>query len=63
MKSAYLEYRLLNGTMSRYIEDRKRLVDALEKFWSVWLWRWDVQKSGCGGVDFDQLLGCESACI
>ncbi|KAG0149072.1 hypothetical protein CROQUDRAFT_59882 [Cronartium quercuum f. sp. fusiforme G11] len=57
MKFGYLEYRLLNGSMSRYTTCRKKLVDALEKFWSVWLWRWDIQRSGCGGVDFDQLLG------
>lgn len=57
LKSGYLEYRLLNGIMSKYTNSRKELIDKLERFWSVWLWRWDVQKSGCGGVDFDQYLG------
>ncbi|EGG07944.1 uncharacterized protein MELLADRAFT_85270 [Melampsora larici-populina 98AG31] len=57
LKSGYLEYRLLHGIMSKYTNSRKELIDMLERFWSVWLWRWDVQKSGCGGVDFDQYLG------
>ncbi|KAH9811559.1 hypothetical protein DFH28DRAFT_1084836 [Melampsora americana] len=61
LKSGYLEFRLLNGIMSRYTNSRKELIDILERFWSVWLWRWDVQKSGCGGVDFDQYLGCDLA--
>lgn len=51
------EYQLLFGSMSSYVTNREALVERLEKFWSVWLWRWNVGKTGCGGTDFDELFG------
>ncbi|KAA1127749.1 hypothetical protein PGTUg99_001488 [Puccinia graminis f. sp. tritici] len=58
LSSAAQEYHLLHGSMSLLLPNKLHaLRERLEKFWSVWLWRWNVGKTGCGAVDFNELFG------
>ncbi|MBW0535998.1 hypothetical protein O181_075713 [Austropuccinia psidii MF-1] len=64
LSSGIQEYHLLNGSMSRLSNNRHDLVKRLERFWSVWLWRWNVEKTGCGAIDFDEYFGAlQSHCL
>ncbi|KAI8444866.1 hypothetical protein BY996DRAFT_8047131 [Phakopsora pachyrhizi] len=55
LRKAYLEYQILNGSISSQVDDRRRL--SLELFWNAWIRRWDLERSGCGIVDFDEYFG------
>ncbi|PLW11172.1 hypothetical protein PCASD_17671 [Puccinia coronata f. sp. avenae] len=58
LASAAQEYLLLHGSMRLPLRNNlQQLRETLEKFWSVWLWRWNVGKTGCGAVDFHELFG------
>ncbi|KAI9601527.1 hypothetical protein H4Q26_001349 [Puccinia striiformis f. sp. tritici PST-130] len=59
LASAAQEYLLLHGSMSLLLAKNHldELRGRLQKFWSVWLWRWNVSKTGCGAIDFHELLG------
>ncbi|OAV89785.1 hypothetical protein PTTG_28560 [Puccinia triticina 1-1 BBBD Race 1] len=58
LSSAAQEYHLLHGSINTLLlSNPQQLRERLEKFWSVWLWRWNVGKTGCGAIDFNELFG------
>lgn len=58
LSCAAQEYLLLHGSMDLLLVNHpQQLRERLEQFWSVWLWRWNVGKTGCGAVDFHELFG------